>query len=304
MSVVGKWFGFASQELLDEGLLAFGRGAHELATEAFEACLELGEDSETTRLARFYLAESHSLWANQLSRLGDHMAASVSIGKALAINPHYPELHLMAAKIHRRLDRPEVMEHHLACALELNPNYTDALVFQGASQYERGDHDLGLETVRRACDLDPYLDRRCLDAARIYHLTGDQVRAAAALYAISSKRDAANLFRELGDMSMRANDFEQAVREYERGVDLAPIYPDLQCRLGKALLALGSVTEAEERFRAAIQLDPRNAEAHARLGLSLRAQSRHQEADREFRRALDLAPDHQIVWPEARRLAS
>ncbi len=304
MSLVGKWFGFERQELFDEGLAAHGRGAYDEAVEAFEACLEADADGATLRLARFYLADSHSLLARQLTQKGDHVSASVAICNALSINPNYPDLHLLAAKIHRWLDRPEVMEHHLARALEINPRFANALVFQGAAIYERGNREEGLSTIARAFEIDPHLDRSALEAARRSDALGDHVRASAELYAISSRRDAANLYKDLGDLCMRDSDFEEAVHEYRRAVDLAPIYADLQCRLGKALLELGSVDEAEERFRAALQLNPRYAEAHARLGLALRLQQRHREAEQEFRRALDLAPDQQAAWPVTRRLAS
>jgi tetratricopeptide (TPR) repeat protein len=92
-----------------------------------------------------------------------------------------------------------------------------------------------------------------------------------------------------------------AIREYERAIDIKPDYALAHNNLGDALLRVGRTSEALQHFREALRLDPGSAEAHFNLGSALNAQGRAQESIVEFRRALNAKPDLmpaliQLAW--------
>jgi tetratricopeptide (TPR) repeat protein len=67
-------------------------------------------------------------------------------------------------------------------------------------------------------------------------------------------------------MSMLArNDLESARGEFERAVELRPLYPEALLNLGIVCFALEHYIESEEFLRRALAADPTFTEAHQYL---------------------------------------
>ena len=71
-----------------------------------------------------------------------------------------------------------------------------------------------------------------------------------------------------------------------------PEDPKAHLQIGKALLGLGKMAEAEPYFRTAIERHPESDEAHYFRGLLFRIQNHLDEARQEFDAVLRLNPDH------------
>jgi tetratricopeptide (TPR) repeat protein len=304
MSLLGKWFGFAREEVYERAVRAYDMGDYEGAVEAFEACLEAGVDPSLTRLARFQLCDSYAKLGAERSRAGDYEAAVLHYQRSLSISPNYPDFHLQLAKVYRELGWSDLERRSLEMALSLNPRYVDAIVHQGVLLYESGRHEEGLARIEQAVRIDPALDTERYRYALGAHARGDAARAIANFSAMSTVGlDDANLHTRVADSFARQGMYEEAAQEYSRALKLAPHYADVRCRYGQTLMALGQPREAAEQFREALRVNERYADAHAQLGLALRRMNLQADAQAEFRRALELNPDNPVAKKELELLA-
>ena len=84
------------------------------------------------------------------------------------------------------------------------------------------------------------------------------------------------------------DDFAGAVEYYRKALEINSDYADARFELGRSLLALGQLPEAESCFNKVIELKPDNAAAHHNLGLVLARQGKLQPALEACREAARL----------------
>jgi Tfp pilus assembly protein PilF len=304
MSLLGKWFGFAREEVYDRGIRAYDHGDYDGAIDAFEACLDAPLEPSLVRLARFYLCESYAKLGGERVRAGEFDNAIIHLEKAISICPNYPDLHLQLAKAFREQGRMADQARALENALTLNPKYVDAIVQQGVMLYETGRIDEGLARIEQAVRMDSTLEGERYRFALTCHERGDTARAAANFSALSTVAlDDANLHARVADSFARQGMFEEAAQEYDRSLRSSPHYADVRCRYGQTLMALGQPREAVQQFREALRINDLFVEAHVQLGLALRRMNIEPEAQAEFRRAVEINPDHPVAVKELARLA-
>jgi len=86
------------------------------------------------------------------------------------------------------------------------------------------------------------------------------------------------------------NNPDQAIKEYEKAVQLRPDLSSLHYVLGNAYWKRSNPDGAVAEFRRAIELDPRHFMAHSQLGMVLLEQNKPADALKEFRAALNEQP--------------
>ncbi|HTG01987.1 MAG TPA: tetratricopeptide repeat protein [Nitrospirota bacterium] len=96
---------------------------------------------------------------------------------------------------------------------------------------------------------------------------------------------------ELGNASMDAQRFNDAIEAYEKALSLDPKNVPVRVDLGTCYRGVQKYDRAVEEYRKAIKIDPAFPNAHRNLGVVL-ATDLHQnaEAAKELRRYLDVAP--------------
>ncbi len=95
-----------------------------------------------------------------------------------------------------------------------------------------------------------------------------------------------------GDRLFEGGDLTAAVREYERGLALAPDHLNLLNSLGVCHGRLGDSGRAQELFARIIELEPDHMMAHYNLGYTHLLSGRLPEAEEALARAAELAPDN------------
>jgi tetratricopeptide (TPR) repeat protein len=85
--------------------------------------------------------------------------------------------------------------------------------------------------------------------------------------------------------------WDAAIREIRKGLDLVPDIAKGYNLLGRAHAALGKTEEAIDDFRAALRIDPNYFEAHNNFGLILNGQGKVQEALQQYNDALRVEPN-------------
>jgi len=294
MSLLGKWFGFARDEVFEEGMAAYDRGEYEEAIDAFEECLD-DADPSIARLARFYLADSHSQAGQKQLAAGSAAEALECFESALRLNPDYPDLNLGAARACRELGQAGRARVFLRRALRKNPRYGEAMALEAALIYEDGQYAEGLDRAAEVLESEPCLGSDRYRAALDAHERGDHASVVRLLVSLTTTVGDAGVHRMLGDCLARDADWEGAAKEYAAAVAQSAADVELRCRLGHALYEVGHYAEAAKHLEEAIQLNDGHAEAHARLALVYRCLDQPVFAVREHRRAYELNPDHPLV---------
>lgn len=102
--------------------------------------------------------------------------------------------------------------------------------------------------------------------------------------------DAAELRMAAGSAAAGEQDWQGAVAQFLRAVELAPEDPSARLKLATALGEAGQHRAAIEHFNTTIQLDPNNRDAHFNLGAALLRIGRPQAALDALTRAVELDP--------------
>ena len=164
----------------------------------------------------------------------------------------------------------EAVRHHQAGRLDqaaplyqkvltLEPNNPEALNLLGMAAMQNGQHQAGIELIRRAIAV--------------------------------NGRQAAYHFN-LGVALQTIGEMEEAIASYRRALVLKPGDADTYNNLANALAALSRLDEAQTAFRKALALNPGNPAALNNLGTVFWTLERKDEAEEQYRRALALKPDY------------
>src|SRR5215831_20727256 len=90
---------------------------------------------------------------------------------------------------------------------------------------------------------------------------------------------------------MKLGNFDGAVRELGRTIELRPDDTRARLNLGNIYFVAQDLDQAEQMARAVAQQDPGNPDAHSLLANVAEARGRHDEAMSEIARAIALKPD-------------
>ena len=155
----------------------------------------------------------------------------------------------------RRME--EAMEHYQK-AIQLNPNFPDALNDVGLALAAQGRFDEAIENYRKAIQMDP------------------------------------NRFEmqyDLGLALAAENRLDDAIKHYYKALQINPNLPEVLDSLGNALAAKGRFDEAIKSYRQAILVNSNHSETFFHLGMTLGELGRSREAVAQYREALKLNPN-------------
>jgi len=158
--------------------------------------------------------------------------ARAAATKALVLDPLLAEAHtaLGLVKSHYEFDFPAA-EREFLKAIELNPNYANAhLFYSGGYLTPMGRHQEAIAEVNKALDLDP----------------------------LSSP-----LNNYLGMAFLLAGDFEKSFQQFQRTIDMDPVFPLAHFFFASALAAGGRYQQAIEENRKGALVAGENPEAAA-----------------------------------------
>jgi len=190
--------------------------------------------------------------------------------EATSLDPQNARFHHALGNAYLRKQQLEPAIASFKRAVELNPRFSDALNDLGVAYMNQKNWGAAIESFRRAVANPRYLnpERAYMNLGNIYHVQGQ---------------------------------YEQAVEEYRRLIDILPQSPDGYFFLGRSLLAQGKAAAAREQLERAVKMDGTIAIFHLELGKAFLALGRMPEARDSLRRVLDLAPSGSEA-DEARQL--
>jgi tetratricopeptide (TPR) repeat protein len=99
------------------------------------------------------------------------------------------------------------------------------------------------------------------------------------------------LNRRLGELYFRLQRHSEAIKAYQRVLEIQPANADATWGLALAYVAEGCIEEAIASFKQHTQLKPESAESHSGLGMALAMAKRYQEAVEAYSEAVRLDPN-------------
>jgi tetratricopeptide (TPR) repeat protein len=132
-------------------------------------------------------------------------------------------------------------------AIELNPQYVEALIHRGLVLNELGRTDEAEAAFARA-------------AASLTEPTGGLPAPVAA--------QLANRHAELADTYAGAGALDRGIQQYEQALELGPQFHDLRYRMARLLIEAGRPLEAREALEEVLRARPSFIDAEAALGLA------------------------------------
>jgi tetratricopeptide (TPR) repeat protein len=281
----------------DRGIRLFDQGLYEQAIEAFRLALEEPRGGALIeRLARFYLAESHSALAlAQITNRAEERAID-NLRQAISISPNYADLHYHLGCAYLNQNEIALSVPAFERALEINPGYARARLQLGIALYRLGQHTEGLDAVEAAAALDPTMNQSLLGQARQADAREDRDAALGFLQRVGeTDGDEALFHARLALDLFRRGMLSEAIDEYKQALAINPNYADLRNQLGVTLYAAHRDEEAIVEFAHALRINPRYVEARLNHGLALQRLGRRGDAHAEFTTVLTFDPENQVA---------
>ena len=156
-------------------------------------------------------------------------------------------------------------------AVQINPNYTDALLNLAVALNDLRDYEAAKEIFDR-------LNNRAAN-------TPGQIEPYARGKIANMHADTSQAYAELG-MTI------EAIEEMQKAVTIAPTFADLRVRLGLLYRDAGDSLLARREFEAAIHVNPRYVKAYVLLGSTELALGRQAQAEAAWSKALEIDPEN------------
>lgn len=181
-------------------------------------------------------------------------------------------------------------------ALQIWPNYADAISNLGKSLEHVGNMPEAIHYYRRALEIDPTLPEALNNYGSA--LVRERRYAEARLAyeeAIRRKPDNFEAMNNMGSSYAQETNYDEALRWYARAIRANPLYADSYNNVGSIHSLRENYPEAEKYFKEAIRLKPESFEARNNLAIQFVWQKRYEDARAVYTEVLRLRPD----YPEA-----
>jgi tetratricopeptide (TPR) repeat protein len=185
--------------------------------------------------------------ARERFQLQDYYGAIHLLEEVVATGRAFADAHHLLGISYSLVGHQDQALAELDRALDLNPDYVEALVHRAIVLNELGREAEADAAFRRAAQVG--------GAPR----QGFPPHVAAKL---------ANQHAVLGDAYLGAGGLPQAVEQYHAALALGPGFHDLRYKLGRMLLEMGRALDAREQFEIIVRARPNYLDAAAMLGLA------------------------------------
>lgn len=179
-------------------------------------------------------------------------------------------------------DKPDEAQKHLSKALDLSPNYADALTLRAVFKLDAKDVDSAIEDLDKAIQNDPNCSMAYMALGSAYNMQGKFDDALRSLQRGQSLApDAWQAYFEMGRAYAGKKDFEAAVRALDRAQTLAPAeYPILRLVRAHALIGLNRYGDAAADLEAYLNRNPNGREAEQAKKMLEQARARMSSAQK------------------------
>ncbi|PWT96084.1 MAG: hypothetical protein C5B55_00475 [Blastocatellia bacterium] len=191
--------------------------------------------------------------------------ATQFLDDALQINQKSARAHLDVA-LNKALEGGELMSAELARALEINPNFVEALTCKGGVELEAGHFEAATSHIEKALRINPRsLDAHSQAASALY--LQDRDYAGEITTALQISPHYGKIYDTLAHFATNTRRTDQAAGFARKAIGLSPRLWNAHLTLGMSLLRMGQMEEGRAEVEKAFKGDPFNLWAKNTLDL-------------------------------------
>jgi len=199
----------------------------------------------------------------------DYARAEPYLAQVVEQHQSFADVYNMLGVVYHDQGHYERAQRAFEAALRINPGYTDAALNLAVLYNDTGKYQAARDTYRQALDhsgaVPGQLDRFV-------------------------KGKLANMYADLGEVWLSAGLYPEAVREYQRALELCPTFVDIRAKLANAHRDSGERDLAIAEYEEIVRQNPGYLPARISLGLALQAAGRRDEAVLHWRAVLEVSP--------------
>jgi len=220
-------------------------------------------------------------------RQHDYPKAAAILERGLQVNSGMPSASALLGISLFEMGEYGKARPRLEAALKANANDTNAQMFLAKDLTKLGNYEAAADELRRLAGREPKNQEAWYLLAKSYMKLSEQ--SLAKMNAIDPQ---SVLAHELsGEMMEAMNNYDGAIVELKKAVDIAPKQPGTHYRLGDAYWTLSQWDSAAEQFQAELTVDPGNCMARARIGnIVLQKNGSAEEAMATIDKAISMCP--------------
>jgi tetratricopeptide (TPR) repeat protein len=257
------------------------------------------------RNARHYLTLALMDSAARLEAKDELDAGVEQLRRAAEVSPRFPDIHYRLGRLLERMERHAEAVEEYGKAIESNENYLDARVALGFCLLRSGRPTDAAEAFRGAMKVKTRkIEAPCLDGIAALERGESSVAEDCLHEAFLALPRLSQLFLQKALELLADEDYEKALPQLDRALELNPKYPDLHNFRGVALCELDRIDEAIASFRQSAALNPDYVVPRLNLAFAMLRAGRYKEAEVELESILDVDPSEPAAIAQLEELRS
>lgn len=244
------------------------------------------DHSITTQLASAYVKN------------GEHKKAFAVLEQAIASSPKEPALYERFAALLVETGQAARAVEQLQHGISQAPASATLHSALGHALLKTEHLPDAVASFRESLRLDPTSTETCFALGYCLIQSGQREEARAVLEStVQMRPEYTDAWLLLGQLALDEGNLPLANDRAEKLLLLAPddgavqkFYPLAKLELGRKLITLGHIPEAEALFRAGLAVNPAHGPLHGGLGLIMGKEGKYDEARQEFQRYAELTP--------------
>jgi len=186
--------------------------------------------------------------------------------------------------------------------------FADVYNMLGIIYHQTGQFNDAIECFKKALSINSHYTEAMLNLSVLYNDLGDYKHAKELVEKFKKenkktsghidpfiKSKLANKHSEVGDMYRGVGLYKEAVNEYSKALELAPVYHDIRTKMGVCLREEGKKADALKEFQKIVKDKPNYADAHVQLGITYYSMGKKKEAKQTWTKLAKANPHHALV---------
>ncbi|MBI5888228.1 MAG: tetratricopeptide repeat protein [Deltaproteobacteria bacterium] len=237
---------------------------------------------------------AYSNRAAEYFKLGDMKKALKDVNAAIDIDRKNAKAYNNRAAIFFQDGRLGEAFADMNKAIELNPKYAEAYLHRGIMYAARGELGLAVKDYTAAVALDPGEISAYYNRGQAYLALGDYARAIADYSAVAGAGPyvtvdvAKGAFNDRGIAFGQTGRYGEAVKDFDRAIELDPMFERAYSNRGRAHLKAGDYRLAALDFEKAASINPSNPAVYNSLGEAYSKLGRKDDARANFEKAASI----------------
>src|SRR5499427_8332969 len=228
--------------------------------------------------------EARSNLGAALARLGRYAEAIEQYKRALALEGRNPGIRFNLALAYYKTAKILSASKELEAVVAAQPENRNALLLLADCNLRLGEFKKVIELLTPIDSADNHAVDYMLGLALINDKQLDKGQER--IERIMRDGDSAEAHVMMGTTYLTLTEYDKALKEFKRAVELNPKLPMVNSFYGQTLARMGATEEAMEAFRRELEINPNDFESCLQMGILLKQDQKLDEARDYFQRSL------------------